>query len=143
MTDAKPKRRWFQFSLKGLLIVMALSGLAIWYLAVYPQIEAQWFVEFMAKNPAEAEKLSPMSGMWDAMRKQTHDRPYLEAHPRSIWDKMIGRAVFTVALPIKQRPNGTYDTELIGTLFVVRGELTGPIELDSRPAKRQSNLTGK
>ena len=41
MTDAKPKRRWFRFSLRSLLAVVTLAGVASWYWISWP-----WWVAY-------------------------------------------------------------------------------------------------
>src|SRR5262245_57515365 len=100
MSESKPKRRWFQFSLRTLLIGTTLIAALVWWLAVYPEQQGKRFVELMTSDPDRAEAIYH-SGMFAAMRKFEHEPPYCEPHPRSLWDKVLGRAVFTVVLPMK------------------------------------------
>ena len=75
--------------------------------------------------------MSGHSGMWQVLRKHSHDRPYLEAQSRSFVDVLTGRQVFTVVVPThEQQGDGTL--EFTGTLFVTRGALRGPMQLDAR-----------
>jgi hypothetical protein len=106
-------------------------GAAIAWWVSWPQRRASQLIRVMALSPDQAESMSPQSGMWNVLRKYAHDRPYLEPQPRSLADVMAGRQIFTVVVPTHQK-QGSGTLEFTGTLFVTRGALRGPIELDSR-----------
>ena len=129
--------RRFTFSLRTLLLGMAIVAAVMaggtWWVS-WPQRRASQLVDVAASSPDEAEAMSPGSGMWQALRENPHDRPYLEAQPRSFVDVLSGRQVFTVAVPMhKKLENRMFD--LTGTLTVTRGELRGPVGLQSRERK--------
>ncbi len=124
------KRLRFRFSLRTLLFgtVVLAAGMAWW--VSWPQRRATQLINAMVSSPEEAEALSGGSGMWTVLREYQHGHPYLEAHSRSVSDVILGRQVFTVVLPTHEKQgNGTLD--FTGTLFVTRGEMRGPIELNS------------
>jgi hypothetical protein len=69
--------------------------------------------------------------MWSVLGKYDFGAAYCQPLPRSITDIVLGKESFTVFVPT----NAVYDdgfAEFSGTLFVTRGKLRGPIELDSR-----------
>ena len=124
----------FRFSLRTLLLGTAIAASALaggtWWVS-WPQRRASQLIDVMASSPDEAEAMSPGSGMWQALRENPHDRPYLEAQPRSFVDVLLGRQVFTVVAPMNKKLNNRM-FDLTGTLTVTRGELNGPVGLDSR-----------
>ena len=133
--------RRLRFSLRTLLLgmVVVAAGMAWW--VSWPQRRASQLIAAMASSPEQAEAMSGRSGMWNVLRKYPHDRPYLEPQSRSFADVVTGRQVFTVVVPTHEKQGG--DTlEFTGTLFVTRGALRGPIELDTRERKADSKSKG-
>lgn len=133
----------FTFSLRTLLlgtaIVAALMAGWTWWVS-WPQRRASQLIDAMASSPDEAEAMSPVSGIYNALRKHPHDRPYLEAQPRSFGDVLSGRQVFTVVVPMHEGfGGGPGMRELTGTLIVTRGDLRGPLELDNRERSANAN----
>lgn len=133
--------RRFTFSLRTLLLGMAIVAAVMaggtWWVS-WPQRRASQLIDVMASSPDEAEALSPVSGIYEALREHPHDRPYLEAQPRSFADVLSGRQVFTVVVPMHEGfGGGDGMRELTGTLTVTRGALNGPVLLQNR--ERKSN----
>lgn len=133
MTATKGRRVGLQFSLRALLLGIAVVAAGLWWWT-WPKRTADQFIELMATAPEQAEEMSPSSGIWNVLKTFEHDRPYYEAHPRTLRDMVLGRQVFTVVVPTNQQLDGD-KTDFIGTLFFTRGTLKGPIELDSRAKK--------
>ena len=126
--------RRITFSLRTLLLGMAIVAAVMaggtWWVS-WPQRRASQLIDAMASSPDEAEAMAGPVGMWQALRERSHDRPYLEAQPRSFADVLSGRQVFTVVVPMHESlGNGMH--ELTGTLTVTRGELHGPVLLQNR-----------
>ena len=123
--------RRFKFSLRALVVgmVMIAAGMAWW--VSWPQRRATQLISAMASSPEEAEAMSGHSGIWNVLRKHPHDPPYLEPQSRSITAVVMGRQIFTVVIPTYEK-QGDGTLEFTGTLFVTRGALKGPIELDAR-----------
>ena len=130
--------RRFTFSLRtlllGIAIVAAVAACGTWW-ASWPRRRASQLIDAMASSPDEAEAMAGQSGMWQALREHPHDRPYLEAQPRSFADVLSGRQVFAVVVPMEGLGGGPGMRELTGTLTVTRGVLNGPVLLQNRERK--------
>lgn len=131
----RPSKFRFRYGLRTLLFgVTVLAACLAWWVT-WPQRTAQTLVDLMATEPDQAEEMSGPSGMWTVLAKYDHDPPYYEVQPRSLKDMLLGKQVFTIVVPTHEK-EGEGNLEFTGTLFFERGELKGPIELDSRTAPR-------
>jgi hypothetical protein len=131
----KPKSS-LRYGLRTLLLVPVLIAAVLAWWVTWPQRSAARLINVMATAPDNAEDTSRLGGMGEVLRKYKHETPYLEAHSRSLSEILRGTQTFTVVLPvIGPRLNGQ-DMEFTATLYVTRGRLRGPLELNSRPKSR-------
>lgn len=118
--------RRFRFSLRTLVFVMVVLAAGMSWWVSWPQRRALQFIDAIASSPEEAEAMAGPSRMWNVLRKCPHDRPRLEAQPRSFGDVMMRRQDFTVVVRTYD-PQGDGTLDVRGTLSVTRGVLRGPV----------------
>lgn len=125
----------FRFGLRTLLFAMTGLVAAVSWWITWPQRTASRFVTLLSTAPDEAEKMTRQSGMFAGLREHEHGVPYLEPISRSLADTLRGAQSFTVVVPMTDLTYDGKPMELTGTLVFVRGDLNGPLELDSRNSK--------
>jgi hypothetical protein len=132
-----PRKRRFQFGLRTLLLLITGTAAVLSWWITWPQRSATRLINLMAILPDKAAETYRLGGMGSVMRKYKHDAPYLEPHSRSALEILKGTQTFTVVLPTYDVHKDGQEIDYTATLFATRGNLKGPIELDSRPKRRR------